>query len=200
MQILPLFPLSVVTFPGVTLPLRLFEPRYLRMLSQVLRGEGCFVSSLLLAGEEASPNGQRFAAVGCKLKVLDFHELNEGLLHISVQGVERVRLRHWWVERDGLWMGEVEPWLEPEIPLLEEHQYLYELWQALYSHPLLLNANTAPLSQPAIAQVDSATMLSWQLSSCLPLSADSQLGLLSAECTSTRLNMLHAWLERGDDE
>ena len=39
---LPIFPLSVVLFPGTPLPLHIFEPRYRRMLSDCLGGDRRF--------------------------------------------------------------------------------------------------------------------------------------------------------------
>ncbi|HYG78959.1 MAG TPA: LON peptidase substrate-binding domain-containing protein, partial [Pyrinomonadaceae bacterium] len=48
---LPLFPLPVVLFPGVPLPLHIFEPRYQRMLSDVRAGDQLFGLSYFDAAE-----------------------------------------------------------------------------------------------------------------------------------------------------
>ena len=48
-----LFPLNVVLFPGGLLSLRIFEPRYLRMVSECLREQRPFAVAAIVAGSEA---------------------------------------------------------------------------------------------------------------------------------------------------
>jgi Lon protease-like protein len=50
---IPLFPLNVVLYPGATLPLHIFEPRYKLMIQHCLRHNSEF--GVILAGEKASP-------------------------------------------------------------------------------------------------------------------------------------------------
>ena len=61
---LPLFPLQTVLFPGGLLPLRIFEPRYVDMVSRCLRDEGSFGVVLILDGAEVGAVGE-LAGVGC---------------------------------------------------------------------------------------------------------------------------------------
>lgn len=50
---LPIFPLNIVLFPTYRLPLRIFEPRYRRMLDDCLAGDGRFCVALIQEGVEA---------------------------------------------------------------------------------------------------------------------------------------------------
>ena len=49
---LPLFPLNTVLFPRMTLPLRIFEPRYRQMLADCLDGDPIFGVVLIREGKE----------------------------------------------------------------------------------------------------------------------------------------------------
>ena len=54
---LPVFPLGgVVMFPFIGVPLHIFEPRYRKMVSDVLDGEGCWRSRCPCRGARSSPN------------------------------------------------------------------------------------------------------------------------------------------------
>ena len=51
----PLFPLSTVLYPGGPLPLRIFEARYLDMISDCMKNEQCFGVVLIRDGSESGP-------------------------------------------------------------------------------------------------------------------------------------------------
>jgi Lon protease-like protein len=103
---LPLFPLNTVLFPGGPLPLRIFEPRYLDMVSRCLREQTGFAVVLQGDGDEASA-ATSFAATGTEAQIVDFDRLEGGLLGISCIGRGRVRIVEAWREADGLNRGRV---------------------------------------------------------------------------------------------
>jgi len=103
---LPLFPLNAVLFPGGPLPLKIFEPRYLDMVSRCMREQSGFAVVLVSEGEEASI-ATSFAATGTEARIVDFDRLEDGLLGISCLGRERVRVVEAWREPDGLNRGRV---------------------------------------------------------------------------------------------
>ena len=103
---LPLFPLNTVLFPGGPLPLKIFEPRYLDMLSRCLREQSGFAVVLITEGEETAVTAS-FAAIGTEASIVDFDRLDDGLLGISCIGRERVRVLEAWREADGLNRGRV---------------------------------------------------------------------------------------------
>ena len=63
---LPLFPLNTVLFPGCTLDLQLFEPRYLDMLTRCLKQGSGFGVVGLLAGQEVGAAATHCAELGCE--------------------------------------------------------------------------------------------------------------------------------------
>lgn len=92
--ILPLFPLPLVLFPGATLPLHIFEPRYRQLLADLRDadhpfGDGRFGIVLATGGpERALPAGH----VGCIAELRDATELPDGRLNVVVEGTERFAL------------------------------------------------------------------------------------------------------------
>ena len=92
---LPLVPLpNVVLFPGVFLPLHVFEPRYRAMTEDVLAGDRMIGMSLLKPGYDAEYEGRPpIYAVGCAGLVTHAERLADGRFNIMLQGVERFRVR-----------------------------------------------------------------------------------------------------------
>jgi Lon protease-like protein len=89
---LPIFPLPLVLFPGVTIPLHIFEPRYRRMLADCLERDRRFGIIFLAEGtsEESLGGG---SDVGCVAHVLTNELLPDGRSNITVAGRERFTLR-----------------------------------------------------------------------------------------------------------
>ena len=124
---LPLFPLNSVLFPGGPLPLRIFEPRYLDMISRCLREQSGFAVVLIGEGSEEQA-ATSFAATGTEARIVDFDPLEGGLLGISCIGCERVRVVEAWREADGLNRGRVlDIGADPIVPLPPEQSWLADI-------------------------------------------------------------------------
>jgi Lon protease-like protein len=82
---LPVFPLSVVLFPGTPLPLHIFEPRYRRMLADCLEGDRRFGITPTGADREPPDPGM----VGCTAEVRVNQTLPDGRSNIVVLGGAR---------------------------------------------------------------------------------------------------------------
>ncbi len=102
------FPLGVVLLPGGLLQLRIFEPRYLRMVSECLRRQTPFVVAAILSGREAGDVAVP-AASGTLAEIVDWEQLEDGLLGLLCEGRERVSIGELSAEQDGLLRATVEP-------------------------------------------------------------------------------------------
>jgi ATP-dependent Lon protease len=89
---LPIFPLPLILFPGVTIPLHIFEPRYRRMLGDCLERDRRF-GILFLAEGEAEESLGVGGDVGCVAHVDSHDQLPDGRSNIIVAGHERFMLR-----------------------------------------------------------------------------------------------------------
>ena len=125
-----LFPLNIVLFPGGALPLRIFETRYVDMVRRCMRGSQAFGVALIREGKEVGP-AETFD-VGTLAKIVDFHQLSDGLLGLSCVGEQRFRIRSRGRQADGLNLAEVD-WLAPEptVAVPERHARLSELLKSV---------------------------------------------------------------------
>ncbi len=131
----PLFPLNSLVCPGGRLPLRLFEPRYLEMIARVMRHDEGFVVVLIKEGNEV---GQvcEFYSTGTLVKVIDFSAASDGVLGITVEGVQKVSVTRFRREADGLYTGEVCVADEEGFAAVHgRFGELVELLQLLSRHP-----------------------------------------------------------------
>jgi Lon protease-like protein len=85
---LPLFPLPVVLFPGVPLPLHIFEPRYRRLLADVRAGNSLFGLSYFDAGESTGDRPDP-GHVGCAAEVVEVQPQPDGRSNILTVGLAR---------------------------------------------------------------------------------------------------------------
>ena len=82
MSLLPLFPLDLVLFPGTSLPLHIFEPRYKEMISECLDRKKSF--GIVRAKEEG------VAEIGCTAEIITVaKKYPDGRMDILTQGRER---------------------------------------------------------------------------------------------------------------
>jgi Lon protease-like protein len=88
---LPLFPLNTVLFPGGSLPLQIFEPRYKQLLLDVGSEDNCFGVVLIKEGMEvggyAVPHD-----VGTVAEITQSSTMTGGRIYVVAQGVQRFRI------------------------------------------------------------------------------------------------------------
>lgn len=87
-QVIPVFPLDgALLLPGGELPLRIFEPRYLNLVDDVMAGDRMIgMVQTRAGGERTRPN---LAHVGCAGRVTSFNETSDGTYLITLTGVCR---------------------------------------------------------------------------------------------------------------
>ena len=99
---LPLFPLNVVLFPGQTLPLHIFEPRYRVMIQKCVDDNEPFGVVLAQNEEPDEPFD-----VGTSARVTELKKMPDGRLNIITMGEERFRLHDWRTSEHGYLIGDV---------------------------------------------------------------------------------------------
>ncbi len=124
---IPLFPLHTVLFPGGPLPLRIFEPRYLDMVSRCLKTETGLGICLIREGSEVGAAPQ-VCDVGTLSFITYWNKRSDGLLGITVRGAQRIRIVSRHIAPNQLTSADVELIAnEPEVSLPKQFAYLADL-------------------------------------------------------------------------
>ena len=138
MSELPLFPLSATLVPHGRMPLQIFEQRYLELVKTCLRRAEGFGIIRIEEGSEvaASPALPRLAPLGTVARIVDWDQLDNGLLGITVQGGERFRPLNLWREDSGLLRAEVDmlPVLQ-SAAMIEAWEPIRTVLRGLEAHP-----------------------------------------------------------------
>jgi Lon protease-like protein len=181
---LPLFPLHTVLFPGGELSLRVFEARYLDLVSECSRSGRGFGICLILDGAEVGAPAVP-AAIGCEARIVDFSSKPDGLLVLALQGARRFRVERSRVRDNGLVVGQVH-WLDepPAQPLRPEHQLLATLLQRIHDRA------GPPHDQFDKALLDDAGWVGWRLAEWLPMAWPQRQELLQQSDPHARLQRL----------
>lgn len=188
---LPLFPLNAVLFPGGPLPLRIFEPRYLDMVSRCLREQSGFAVVLLGEGEEVA-TATSFAATGTEARIVDFDRLEGGLLGISCLGGERVRVVEAWREADGLNRGRVlDIAADPVVPVPPDQSWLKDVVARVLPE--------AGDTYRHVERRDDAAWVANRLAEILPLALGDKQALLELADPLERLAVLEPAVTRNRD-
>jgi uncharacterized protein len=180
--VIALFPLNIVLFPGGSLPLRIFETRYVDMIGRCMREGAGFGVVLIREGREVGP-AETFD-VGTLADIVDFHQLSDGLLGLSCIGRQRFRIRSRCTQADGLNLAEVDR-LQPEstVPVPARHSRLAELLQNVL--PQLGEVYEGIEMRP-----DDAAWVGYRLAEILPIPLADKQSILELDDPIQRLDVL----------
>jgi Lon protease-like protein len=171
-NLLPLFPLDVVLFPGAPLPLHIFEPRYKEMIGECLEQKIPF--GMVRVRESA------LAEVGCTAVILNVTKrYDDGRLDIAAEGKQRFKIVQLNQERSFL-RGEVT-FFEDQVSRVAKAK----LETAVQLHQELFEV----LGQTVEADPD-VPSLSFHLAHELPVDLDFKQTLLEMKSEAERIETL----------
>ncbi len=184
---IPLFPLGTVLFPGGLLPLRIFEARYLDMISECMREQKGFGVCAIRSGSEVG-RVANCHDIGTLATVQDFDRGEDGLLSVVVRGERRFRLIQRRVENNQLLRATVE-WLDDsdDAALPEEHKTM-----ATFLEQLLKRAGE-PFSKME-TNFESCDWVAGRLAELLPFALADKQRLLEMDIALDRLDVLYGEL------
>ncbi len=190
---LPLFPLPLVLYPGVPLPLHIFEPRYRQLLRDVRAGNGLFGVSYF------DPSESDFAAppvghVGCVAELVETQEQEDGRANILTLGVVRYHIEEYVERGDPYLVGRptfFEDEAEDETMLRRDARQVSALFMRIARAMRAINDDRASL--PELPDSD-PERLSFLVAAALEMDADAKLELLELRSTSERLRRIRELL------
>lgn len=193
---LPLFPLPVVLFPGMPMPLHIFEPRYRKMLTDIRAGDNLFGLSYFdvasSPGRDIPPAGH----IGCVAEVTETQSLPDGRSNVLTVGVIRYQVEDY-VERD-------DPYLVVRVNFFEDEEETNQkvltsardvatMFMRVANSIRVINDERANL--PDITDTE-PQRLSFLVAAAMELEAETKQELLELRSTSERLDRLRDFLAR----
>lgn len=192
---LPLFPLPLVVFPGVPLPLHIFEPRYRQMLKDVRAGNGMFGVSYFDVSKtdiDRPPVGH----VGCACEIAEVQPLPDGRSNVLTVGIVRYRVESY-VDRD-------DPYLVGEVSFFEDApgddeqlknraRAVTDLFERIARAVRTINDERASLPQLPETEPE---RLSFLVAAAMEMDMEIKQELLEVESTDERLIRIHNLLSQ----
>jgi len=187
---LPMFPLNSVLFPGLSVPLHVFEDRYRALVHHLLRledpAERVFGSVAIREGYEVGDHGaQSLFRVGCKAQLTEVEAHPDGTFDVVAVGLERIQLDR--LETgDRFPVGHVSelPESTPAVSddVLERARATFTAYRVALSE-IRDDPYTGSLPRDP-------TYLSWTLAACAPLPLQDRQSLLEADDATERLMLV----------
>ena len=188
MLTIPLFPMNTVLFPGGTLTIKIFEARYLDMVSECLRSGQQFGICLISSGKEVGGSAKCYE-IGTLAKIVDWDRRDDGLLEIVVEGRQRFRLLEQRERANHLAEGDVQLIDDDdceELPV--QYQLLSDLLRQI--------AEKFELSyQLDHEKFEDAVWVGYRLSEVLPLESEERQALLEINNPVNRLQHIQDAIE-----
>jgi Lon protease-like protein len=185
-----MFPLNAVIFPGVSVPLNVFEDRYRALVHHLLRVEDpsqrLFGSVGIREGYEVGEHGsQSLFRVGCRVQLTEVEARPDGTFSIVAVGLDRIQLER--LDTSGAFpVGQVvdRPEATGEVPeeLMQRAREVFTAYRAA-----LADIRTDPYSGELPRD---PSYLSWTLAACAPLPLSERQALLEAEDAADRLRLV----------
>jgi uncharacterized protein len=190
---LPLFPLSAVLLPFGRMPLRIFEQRYLDLVRDCMKSSSPFGVVWIRRGAEVAQRGRaapELGDYGTCARIIDWDQLPNGLLGITIEGAQRFELMETHTRANGLVVGQVQL-QSPASPAS-----LSANWLPLLD--VLRSLETHPHVQRMKLRVDynDAWQVGYTLTQLLPLEESLKYELLGLESVEALMTELLALLNQ----
>jgi hypothetical protein len=191
---LPLFPLQSVLFPGGLLGLKVFEARYVDLMSRCMRSNSSFGVVALVAGSEVKRREETdvsFEHIGVGAELIDVDAAQSGILVVKCKGTRRFTVHSSKQMPDGLWVAQAS-WL-PEDDTVDLSEPLQRTARGLQSAVATLKEQGAePFLEPY--RYDNAGWVANRWCEILPISQSAKQKLMELPDATVRLQLVDEFL------
>jgi Lon protease-like protein len=192
---LPLFPLRLVLFPGSTLGLKVFEARYVDLVSDSLRSQQPFGVVCLRAGAEAGRSAApvQLEAVGTLAHIEEVDAEQAGILRVRCRGGQRFRTLGEPEQHDnGLWVAPQIELIADDAAQMPEPAMLATVSALAEAIRKLQGQDKWPFSPPH--RLDDAGWVANRWCELLPVSLAAKQKLMELEDPALRLRVVDEFL------
>jgi Lon protease-like protein len=176
--LVPIFPLDLVLFPGIPLPLHIFESRYKEMIGECLATKSEF--GLVRAQPQEESNAHAIAEIGCTAEVVAVvKRYDDGRMDIITEGRRRFEL---------LQLNQERPFLRAEVLFFDDNASATppenDKVLQLHSEMMSVLGGSTELNGSEVAA------LSFRLAASVPTDLDFKQTLLAMRSEAERVNLL----------
>jgi len=185
---LPVFPLGLVALPGTIQSLQIFEPRYINMIKNCMFNDHGFVIVL----QKKDELNFEIHKKGTYVEIIDFNNLPNGLLGITVRAENKVSINNLCQLEDGLNIADIKPEIDPEVDnqaLIAEYPEIINILSQIIKHPKVTEL-------PIKVDFNSADSIAYHLAGLIPLTTNQRQNLLEAFDAAQRLAILSKYIEK----
>ena len=198
---LPMFPLGSVLFPGQILPLHIFEPRYMEMMTHCLgeddEGDKLFGVVLIERGSEVG-GGDARTNVGTVARIVSHRSLDGGRMAVLAVGERRVRVQEW-LEDDPYPQAVAEAWPCEDKSDLAKATDLFASAGAAVRRVWALRREMGATDPEPAEEFPRTSVGSFGLAARIPLQQFDRQKLLAAPCVAERLRLLEELLSEHEE-
>ncbi len=180
----PIFPLKSIVLPGGVFPLRIFERRYLDMVTNCIRDNTGFCIALVQKEDKNRYIDQVYDVMSY-VEITDWNKLEDGILGISVEGKTLAKVKECGLDDNNLLIGKIEP-IEPEKEFMipQKYQLLSKFYRKIY--PGIKDYINFKNERYA-----DASWVGYRLTECLPLDLKTKASLISLDDAILRLEKIY---------
>jgi Lon protease-like protein len=194
LETIPLFPLNSILFPKGRISLQIFESRYVDMIRQCLKDQTGFGVVLIETGSEVARLGQKLDIhrIGTYSNVVDWNQLPNGLLGITVEGHTTFKIIESWREGNDLCKAEVvfrefDSVDSDPVDVGDQFREYVDLLQGLSKHPAIEELKLD-------ISFENLREIAWRLSELLPISNRDKQALLELSDPFDRLEQIELYI------
>ena len=184
-EIIPIFPLNIVMFPGAKYPLHIFEERYKKMVrNSIFSGQGFGIVSKI---------DLEISNVGCYVlvdKVIKKYE--NGSMDIFVEGIERFEI----ITKSFNTEGYMEAAIVPYNDAPDEMKNQNSIKEALSKFKSIINKTTIDLEKSFWKKLEGAELKSFKLAEKSGLNIKQQQNILAYQSENKRIEFLLEHFEK----
>jgi Lon protease-like protein len=192
---LPIFPLPMVLFPGMPMPLHIFEPRYRKLMADIRAGDNLFGLSYFdsdSSDKDVPPAGH----IGCVAEVTETQALPDGRSNVLAVGVVRYQVEDY-IERGDSYLvvraNYFEDDEEDDTALTANSREVAAMFMRVANAIRVINDERGNL--PDISDTE-PQKLSFLVAAAMEIEVETKQELLELRSTSERLSRLRDLLAR----
>ena len=178
---IPIFPLKSIILPGGQFPLRIFERRYLDMIRDSLKTNSGFVIALTKKDADYISSVHDYA---CYVEIVDWSQLDGGLLGITVEGKSLVTLSNCKLDETNLLRGDaqqIKSSIDHLIP--QKYQILSKFYRKIYPEIKAYIFHNK-------SKYNDANWIGFRLIECLPIEISDKADLIATNEPLDRLEKI----------